>query len=34
MPGHTHYRFLTSWLVAAPIGPVWDVIYAIERWPE
>jgi hypothetical protein len=34
MPGHARYRFLTSWLVAAPIGPVWDVIYAIERWPE
>jgi carbon monoxide dehydrogenase subunit G len=28
------YRFLTTWVVAAPIGPVWDVIYAIERWPE
>jgi hypothetical protein len=28
------YRFLTTWIVAAPIDPVWDVIYAIERWPE
>lgn len=28
------YRFLTTWLVDAPIGPVWDAIYAIDRWPE
>jgi uncharacterized protein YndB with AHSA1/START domain len=28
------YRFLTTWIVDAPIEPVWDVIYAIERWPE
>ena len=28
------YRFLTTWLVDAPIERVWDVIYAIERWPE
>lgn len=28
------YRFLTTWLVDAPIDPVWEVIYAIERWPE
>jgi carbon monoxide dehydrogenase subunit G len=34
MPGHAHYRFLTTWLVDVPIEPVWDVIYAIERWPE
>ena len=34
MPGHAHYRFLTTWLVAAPIGRVWDVVYAIDRWPE
>jgi hypothetical protein len=34
MPGLAHYRFLTTWLVAASIEPVWDAIYAIERWPE
>jgi uncharacterized protein YndB with AHSA1/START domain len=28
------YRFLTTWIVGAPIERVWDVIYAIERWPE
>jgi uncharacterized protein YndB with AHSA1/START domain len=28
------YRFLTTWIVDAPIERVWDVIYAIERWPE
>lgn len=28
------YRFLTTWLVDAPIERVWDAIYAIERWPE
>jgi uncharacterized protein YndB with AHSA1/START domain len=28
------YRFLTTWIVDAPIEPVWDVVYAIERWPE
>jgi hypothetical protein len=28
------YRFLTTWLVAAPIERVWDAIYAIERWPD
>jgi uncharacterized protein YndB with AHSA1/START domain len=34
MFGRAHYRFLTTWLVDAPIDDVWDVIYAIERWPE
>jgi uncharacterized protein YndB with AHSA1/START domain len=34
MPGQAHYDFLTTWLVDAPIERVWDVIYAIERWPE
>jgi hypothetical protein len=28
------YRFLTTWVVDAPCGDVWDAIYAIERWPE
>ena len=28
------YRFLTTWVVDAPIERVWDVIYAISRWPE
>ena len=28
------YRFLTTWVVDAPIEPVWEAIYAIERWPE
>jgi uncharacterized protein YndB with AHSA1/START domain len=27
------YRFLTTWVVDAPIAPVWDAIYAIEQWP-
>ena len=28
------YRFLTTWIVDAPIEDVWEVVYAIERWPE
>jgi len=28
------YRFLTTWVVGAPIERVWDVIFATERWPE
>ena len=28
------YGFLTTWIVEAPIRRVWEVIYAIERWPE
>lgn len=28
------YRFLTTWVVDAPIERVWDEIYAIERWPH
>ena len=28
------YRFLTTWVVDAPIERVCDAIYAIDRWPE
>jgi uncharacterized protein YndB with AHSA1/START domain len=28
------YRFLTTWLLEAPIERVWDAIYESERWPE
>lgn len=28
------YRFLTAWLLEAPIDRVWDVIRDAERWPE
>ncbi len=28
------YRFLTTWLLAAERGRVWDAIYDSERWPE
>jgi uncharacterized protein YndB with AHSA1/START domain len=28
------YSFLTTWGVDAPIGDVWEAIYATERWPE
>jgi hypothetical protein len=28
------YRFLTTWILDAPIARVWDAIYATERWPE
>ena len=34
MPGQAQYDFLTTWLVEAPIEPVWEVIHAIERWPD
>ena len=27
------YRFLTTWVVDAPIERVWDAIYAIQEWP-
>jgi hypothetical protein len=26
------YRFLTTWLLDAPRGAVWDAIYDAERW--
>jgi uncharacterized protein YndB with AHSA1/START domain len=28
------YRFLTTWLLDAPVERVWDAVYAAERWPE
>ncbi len=28
------YRFLTAWCLDAAIEPVWDAIYASERWPQ
>jgi uncharacterized protein YndB with AHSA1/START domain len=30
----TKYRFLTTWLLDAEIGRVWDAIYDARRWPE
>lgn len=29
-----HYRFLTTWVLEAPIDDVWDLLYESERWPE
>jgi uncharacterized protein YndB with AHSA1/START domain len=28
------YEFLTTWLLDSPREPVWEAIYAQERWPE
>ena len=28
------YRFLTTWLLESPREPVFEAIYAQERWPE
>jgi uncharacterized protein YndB with AHSA1/START domain len=28
------YRFLTTWVVAAPIERVWDALHQIEEWPS
>lgn len=28
------YSFLTTWLLQSPRDPVWEAIYAQERWPE
>lgn len=32
--GAASYRFLTTWVLEAPVHPVWDAIYDAERWPE
>ena len=29
----TRYRFLTTWLLDAPIERVWDALYDARRWP-
>ncbi|HEY8082760.1 MAG TPA: SRPBCC family protein [Solirubrobacterales bacterium] len=29
-----NYSFLTTWLLDSPREPVWEAIYAQERWPE
>lgn len=28
------YRFVTEWRLDAPVRRVWDVLYAVERWPS
>jgi uncharacterized protein YndB with AHSA1/START domain len=28
------YSFLTAWLLESPREPVWEAIYAQERWPQ
>ena len=28
------YRFLTTWVLDAPLERVWDALYESERWPE
>ncbi len=30
----TRYRFLTTWLLDAPLDHVWHALYDTERWPE
>ncbi len=32
--GMAEYRFLTTWLVDAPLEQVWDAVHDIELWPE
>ena len=34
MPGVTRYSFLTTWLLEAPVEPVWDAIYDTDAWPS
>jgi len=31
--GVTRYGFLTTWLLDAPVEPVWDAIYDTDAWP-
>ena len=33
-PALASYRFLTTWVLDAPLDAVWEEIYASERWPE
>ena len=28
------YRFLTTWVLDAPLDPVWETIHDVARWPE
>ena len=28
------YRFLTAWLVDAPVGRVWDELFDVAAWPQ
>jgi uncharacterized protein YndB with AHSA1/START domain len=28
------YRFLTTWVLEAPLQPIWDALYDVERWPS
>jgi uncharacterized protein YndB with AHSA1/START domain len=30
----TSYRFLTTWLLDAPVEPVWETVKRSEAWPE
>ena len=30
----TQYSFQTTWLLDAPVGPVWDAIYDTDTWPS
>ena len=28
------YRYLTTWVLDAPLEPVWETIHDVARWPE
>ena len=34
MAAVARYRFLTTWLLDAPVEPVWDAIYDTDAWPS